>query len=64
MSRQFPIDCPNECPYHRQWDLNVDDWTHVCDKLKVQMDEMDYWPSIHPFCPLSDEEYDQLIKHD
>ena len=52
MAKRFPIDCPNDCPYHKQWDLSVDDWTHVCTKLNKQMDEYDYGYNIFLFCPL------------
>lgn len=56
MARRFPIGCPNDCPHLHSWDLSVDDWTHVCDKLEMQMDEYDYGYNIFPFCPLSDKE--------
>lgn len=36
---RFPTDCPFECKYHKAWDLSVDDWTHVCTKLNIQIDE-------------------------
>ena len=51
-TRRFPIDCPNNCPYHRQWDMAIDDYTHVCDKLEMQMDEYDYGWGVFPLCPL------------
>ena len=50
--RRFPIDCPVECPHHKAWDLSIDDWTHVCDLLGMQIDEADYgFPGIFPLCP-------------
>lgn len=55
MVKRFPIDCPIDCPYHKFWDLSIDDYTHVCIKLGIQIDDYDTgFPSILPFCPLSD----------
>ena len=54
MAKQFPKDCTKDCPYYHCWDLSIDDYTNVCDKLGVQVDDMDaysifYIPMI---CPL------------
>lgn len=50
--RHFPIDCPYDCPHHKQWDLSVDDYTHVCDLLDMQIDEFDCgFPALLPICP-------------
>lgn len=61
---RFPIDCPTDCKYHKSWDLSIDDWTHVCTKLNKQMDEYDYGFGLlfgqFLFCPLSDEEIEDL----
>lgn len=49
--KKFPLDCSFECPHYHSWDLSIDDWTCVCDKLGVQIDECDMdfkWM----FCPL------------
>lgn len=53
--RRFPIDCPYDCPYHKQWDLSIDDWTHVCTLLDRQIDECDYGFGIFPICPMKEE---------
>ena len=53
---RFPIDCPNDCPHHKQWDLSGDDYTHYCDLLKVQMDEFDYGFAPFLICPKEVEE--------
>ena len=51
----FPKDCPKECPYLRCWDLSIDDWTSVCDKLKIQIDDCDMdFNSVE--CPLKGKE--------
>ena len=52
MSRRFPIDCPLDCEFHKMWDLSIDDYTHVCEKLGKQMDECDYGYGIFLLCPL------------
>lgn len=52
--KRFPKDCPYTCPHYHSWDLSIDDWTCVCDKLGVQIDECDMdfkWM----FCPLENE---------
>ena len=56
-AKRFPIDCEKECPYHKARDLSIDDWTHFCTKLGVQIDEMDaYAPwAVLPLCPLPKE---------
>lgn len=49
---RFPIDCPADCPHHTQWDMSVDDYTHVCDLLKMQIDEYDCgFAGLLPLCP-------------
>ena len=54
MSKRFPYDCKKECQYYRCWDLSIDDYTNVCDKLHIQVDDCDaYSPFYIPrFCPL------------
>ena len=56
MSKTFPKDCTKECPYYRYWDLSIDDYTNVCDKLHVQVDDCDaYSPFYFPIlCPLAE----------
>lgn len=50
---RFPIDCPLDCKYHKAWDLSVDDWTHVCTKLNIQIDEYDCgFTGLLPICPI------------
>lgn len=50
--KRFPIDCPYDCPHHKQWDLSVDDYTHVCDLLDMQIDEYDCgFSELLPLCP-------------
>ena len=42
MMSRFPKDCwDKECPYFHYWDMNVDDLTCFCDKLKKQIDACD-----------------------
>lgn len=53
MEKRFPRDCTKECPHFHTWDLSIDDWTSVCDLLKVQIDDCDMdfnWM----FCPLKE----------
>lgn len=39
---RFPKDCWNKnCPHFHCWDMSVDDFTCVCDKLKKQVDACD-----------------------
>lgn len=47
----FPLDCTLECPHLHIWDMSVDDWTSVCDILKVQIDDCDTY-NIFCRCPL------------
>lgn len=50
---RFPIDCPMECPHLLAWDMSVDDWTYVCNKLNVQIDGCDTWANwLLPTCPI------------
>ena len=58
---RFPIDCPANCPYHKQYDLSIDDWTHICIKLNRQMDEYDYGFGIFLLCPLDEEELQSIL---
>lgn len=46
----FPRDCSRRCPHFRTWDMSIDDWTSVCDLLKIQVDDcdMDYKYEICP----------------
>ena len=53
MEKRFPRDCTKECPHFHTWDLSIDDWTSVCDLLKVQIDDCDMdfnWM----YCPLKE----------
>ena len=53
--KKFPLDCSFKCPHYHSYDLSIDDWTCVCDKLNVQIDECDTdfkWM----FCPLDNNE--------
>ena len=57
-NKRFPQDCTTECPHFHAWDMSVDDWTCVCDLLKVQIDDCDsdfQWM----YCPLKNGEYKQ-----
>lgn len=38
------------------WDLSIDDYTHVCDKLGKQTDECDYGFGLFLLCPLEENE--------
>ena len=52
---KFPKDCQKNCPHFHTWDMSVDDWTCVCDLLKMQIDDCDMdfkWA----YCPLKDVE--------
>ena len=50
---KFPIDCPMECPYLQAFDMSIDDWTYVCNKLNVQIDECDTFAKLLlPTCPI------------
>ena len=56
---RFPIDCPMECPHLQAWDMSVDDWTYVCNKLSIQIDGCDTlvkW--LLPTCPIERGEQD------
>lgn len=58
---KFPKDCTRDCPHYHSWDMSVDDWTNVCDLLKVQIDDCDTdfnWM----YCPLA--EPPEEAKHD
>lgn len=52
--KKFPIDCNSDCPYLKQWDLSIDDWTNVCTKLNLQIDDMDAYGvnAGLPLCPI------------
>ena len=47
----FPLDCTTECPHFKTLDMPVDDWTSICDILKVQVDDCD-GDYIRYRCPL------------
>ena len=50
---RFPIDCPYDCEHHKQWDMSVDDYTHYCDLLHMQIDEYDCgFTGLLPLCPM------------
>ena len=51
-NKRFPRDCTTDCPHFKTWDLSVDDWTCVCDKLGVQIDECDMDFSWR-YCPIA-----------
>ena len=57
MSKQFPKDCNKDCPHFHTWDMSIDDYTCVCDKLGIQIDECDGLDGLHilPLCPLEKE---------
>ena len=58
MEKRFHRDCTKECPHFHTWDLSIDDWTNVCDLLKVQIDDCDMdfnWM----YCPLKEGENDE-----
>ena len=58
----FPLDCTLECPHLHAWDMSVDDWTLVCDILKVQIDDCDGY-NIFCRCPLdSDKRYQNALQ--
>lgn len=58
----FPLDCTIECPHYKTWDMSVDDWTSVCDILKVQVDDCD-GDIIRYRCPLdSDKRYTNALR--
>lgn len=60
--RTFPKDCPKECKYLKSWDLSIDDWTNVCTKLNMQIDDCDCMNPFCPLCPLTKEELGEAIK--
>lgn len=58
----FPLDCTIDCPHYKTWDMSVDDWTSICDILKVQVDDCDGW-IIRYRCPLdSDKRYTNALQ--
>ena len=61
-NRYFPKDCLQNCPHYTCYDLSIDDYTNICSKLNLQVDDCDaYGPMYIPrFCPLSDEEFNEL----
>lgn len=54
MAKKFPMDCSKDCPHYHCWDLSIDDYTNVCDKLGVQVDDMDAYGQFYIplFCPI------------
>lgn len=50
--KKFPLDCPRDCPYLHSWDMSIDDWTNICDLLKMQIDDCDMNFMFLPICPL------------
>ena len=55
--KRFPIDCPIDCPNHKSWDLSIDDWTHVCTMLNIQIDDCDCgFTGLLPLCPIAESE--------
>lgn len=54
MNKKFPKDCPINCSHFHTYDLSIDDWTCICDKLHAQIDECDMDFSFM-FCPLENE---------
>ena len=62
--KYFPLDCTIECPHLHTWDMSVDDWTSVCDILKVQVDDCD-GDFIRYRCPLDcDERYTNILQNE
>lgn len=62
--KYFPLNCTTECPHLHTWDMSVDDWTSVCDILKVQVDDCD-GDFIHYRCPLDcDERYTNILQNE
>ena len=53
-NKKFPRDCTKDCPYFHTWDMLIDDWTCVCDLLKVQIDECDMDFQFE-YCPQNNE---------
>ena len=54
MAIRFPNDCPKDCKYFVTWDMSVDDWTNVCNKGRMQVDDCDTDYVSYP-CPLETE---------
>lgn len=55
--KRFPKDCPRDCPHFHCWDLNIDDYTNVCDLMNIQIDDYDigyFNGAFLPICPLED----------
>ena len=61
MSKTFPENCTKECPYYHSWDLSIDDYTNVCDKLHIQVDDCDAYGSLYVpiLCPLDEKEEEE-----
>lgn len=56
----FPRDCWSaECPHFHAWDMSIDDYTCVCDKLMLQVDACDEW-MFGRACPLYKEEENEV----
>lgn len=62
-NKKFPRDCTADCLHFHTWDMSIDDWTCVCDKFGVQIDECDMgfnWM----FCPLKENEiFDRKLEY-
>ena len=58
MSKNFPRDCPKDCPYYKSWDLSIDDYTNLCEILGIQIDDCDAYGPFHVsmLCPLAESE--------
>jgi len=51
MSDKFPKDCwGKDCVHFHIWDMSIDDYTCICDLLKVQVDDCDRYFDCYP-CP-------------
>lgn len=52
MAKLFPKNCNSSCPYYRSWDLSIDDYTNLCTKLGIQIDDCDAGIMTLSLCPL------------
>lgn len=53
--KYFPNDCAG-CPHFHSFDMSIDDWTNICDILKVQVDDCDIFYFPPRICPLDKQE--------
>lgn len=57
----FPVNCPNECKYLIRCDMSIDDWTSICKKHDIQIDDCDSH-GIGIRCLLTEAELEQACK--